>query len=432
MATEKRSKKNISHRTIGEGVTSSTLLPALPGKPLTKAQSTACDTIVDLMRKDRFSTTLLRGITGSGKTEVYLRLAEDCIRKNKAVLILVPEINLTPQLLSRFEDRFDGEIGLYHSRQTPSKRLKIWLKAKFGNIKIIIGTRSAVLMPLKDIGLIIIDEEHDQSFRQSEGFKFSARDLGIKRSQLQDIPIVLGSATPSLQSLKLVGEKKFKKVDILSRIDGRKPPKLIALDINNSPLIGGLAMETISVMQNVINKGEQVLVFINRRGFAPLYQCGSCGWVAECKSCDTNLVFHQSRNRLICHRCESAYAVNKCCPVCNEDEFHFHGAGTERVEEVLESSFPKTSIIRVDHDSTKKVGAMEAIVKKILNLRIFNDDNLVMNRSVIDVHGELLVVSQFTLHAQTKKGNRPSYINAAKGKIAEELYNSLLLSLIHI
>ena len=212
---------------------------------------------------------------------------------------------------------------------------------------------------------IIIDEEHDQSFRQSEGFKFSARDLGIKRSQLQDIPIVLGSATPSLQSLKLVGEKKFKKVDILSRVDGRKPPKLIALDINNSPLIGGLAMETISVMQNVINKGEQVLVFINRRGFAPLYQCGSCGWVAECKSCDTNLVFHQSRNRLICHRCESAYAVNKCCPVCNEDEFHFYGAGTERVEEVLESSFPKTSIIRVDHDSTKKVGAMEAIVKKI-------------------------------------------------------------------
>ena len=321
---------------------------------------------INQINKDKFfHPWLLFGVTASGKTEVYLRLAEDCIRKNKAVLILVPEINLTPQLLSRFEDRFDGEIGLYHSRQTPSKRLKIWLKAKFGNIKIIIGTRSAVLMPLKDIGLIIIDEEHDQSFRQSEGFKFSARDLGIKRSQLQDIPIVLGSATPSLQSLKLVGEKKFKKVDILSRVDGRKPPKLIALDINNSPLIGGLAMETISVMQNVINKGEQVLVFINRRGFAPLYQCGSCGWVAECKSCDTNLVFHQSRNRLICHRCESAYALNKCCPVCNQDEFHFHGVGTERVEEVLESSFPKTSIIRVDHDSTKKVGAMEAIVKKI-------------------------------------------------------------------
>lgn len=329
---------------------------------LTKDQNKA---VKELSMAKGFLPSLLYGVTGSGKTEVYLRLAEDCIRKNKAVLILVPEINLTPQLLSRFEDRFDGEIGLYHSRQTPSKRLKIWLKAKFGNIKIIIGTRSAVLMPLKDIGLIIIDEEHDQSFRQSEGFKFSARDLGIKRSQLQDIPIVLGSATPSLQSLKLVGEKKFKKVDILSRVDGRKPPKLIALDINNSPLIGGLAMETISVMQNVINKGEQVLVFINRRGFAPLYQCGSCGWVAECKSCDTNLVFHQSRNRLICHRCESAYAVNKCCPVCNEDEFHFHGAGTERVEEVLESSFPKTSIIRVDHDSTKKVGAMEAIVKKI-------------------------------------------------------------------
>ena len=318
-----------------------------------------------LSKMEGFSPSLLYGVTGSGKTEVYLRLAEDCIKKNKTALILVPEINLTPQLLSRFQNRFKGEIGLYHSKQTPGKRLKTWLKAKFGDIKIVIGTRSSVLMPLKDIGLIVIDEEHDQSFRQSEGFKFSARDLAIKRSQLENIPIVLGSATPSLQTLKLVKEKKFNRVDILSRVDGKKPPKLITLDINNSPLIGGLAMETISAIQSTINKGEQVLVFINRRGFAPLYQCGSCGWVAECKSCDTNLVFHQSRNRLICHRCESAYGVNSTCPICNKDEFHMHGAGTERVEEVLENSFPKTSIIRVDHDSTKKVGAMESIVEEI-------------------------------------------------------------------
>ena len=329
---------------------------------LTKDQDKA---VKILSKYDGFSPSLLYGVTGSGKTEVYLRLAETFIKKNKSILILVPEINLTPQLLSRFKDRFNGEIGIYHSRQTAAKRLKTWLKAKFGIVKIVVGTRSSALIPLKNIGLIIIDEEHDQSYRQSEGFKFSARDLSIKRAQLANIPIILGSATPSLQTLKLVKENKFMKVDILSRVDGNSPPKLIALDINNSLLKGGIAIETIEAMQSTIDRGEQVLVFINRRGFAPLYQCGVCGWVADCKSCDTNLVYHQARRRLICHRCESAYSVNSSCPSCKTSDFYMHGAGTERVEEVLKSSFAKIPIIRVDHDSTKKTGAMEAIVKKI-------------------------------------------------------------------
>jgi primosomal protein N' (replication factor Y) len=321
--------------------------------------------ITRLSKSTGFDPSLLYGVTGSGKTEVYLRLTEHFIKNGKSVLILVPEINLTPQLLLRFESRFKGEIGLYHSKKTPSKRLKVWLKARFGIIKIVIGTRSSVLLPLKDIGLIIIDEEHDQSFRQSEGFKFSARDIGIKRAQEEKIPIILGSATPSLQTLKLVKEEKFNRVDILSRVDGRKPPKLIAMDINNTPLVGGVALETISAIESVLNKGEQVLIFINRRGFAPIYQCGSCGWVADCKSCDSNLVYHQLKQRLICHRCESAYALSKLCPVCKSDDFYIHGSGTERVEEVLQNSFAKTPIIRVDHDTTKKVGAMQAIVEKI-------------------------------------------------------------------
>ena len=329
---------------------------------LTKDQEKA---VKKLSKFEGFLPSLLYGVTGSGKTEVYLRLAEKCIKSNKSVLILVPEINLTPQLLSRFENRFNGEIGIYHSKQTAAKRLKTWLKAKFGAIKIIVGTRSSALIPLSNIGLIIIDEEHDQSFRQSEGFKFSARDLSIKRAQMAEIPIILGSATPSLQTLRLVKESKFQRVDILSRVDGNKPPKLIVLDINNSPLNGGIALETIDVIQSTIERNEQVLVFINRRGFAPLYQCGSCGWVAGCKSCDTNLVFHQSKNRLICHRCESAYSVNVNCPACNAKDFHMHGVGTERVEEVLKKSFAGTPVIRVDHDSTKKIGAMEAIVNKI-------------------------------------------------------------------
>jgi primosomal protein N' (replication factor Y) len=182
---------------------------------------------------------------------------------------------------------------------------------------------------------------------------------------LENIPIVLGSATPSLQTLKLVREKKFTQVDILSRVDGRKPPKLITLDINNSPLTGGMALETIDAIEATIKKGNQVLVFINRRGFAPLFECVGCGWIADCHACDTNLVFHQSRDRLICHRCESAYKVTSNCPKCSSRDLHMHGAGTERVEEVLENTFIDTPVIRVDQDSTKKVGAMEAIVEKI-------------------------------------------------------------------
>ena len=185
-----------------------------------------------------FKPSLIYGVTGSGKTEIYLRLAEEIVKENKAILILVPEINLTPQLVSRFQNRFNGDIGVYHSRMTPGQRLKVWLRSKFGEIKIVIGTRSSVLMPLKNIGAIIVDEEHDQSYKQSEGFKFSGRDLAIKRAQLEDIPVYLGSATPLFKHLNLLKKKKYKKFDLLRRVDGKKPPKLIPLDITNSPLVG--------------------------------------------------------------------------------------------------------------------------------------------------------------------------------------------------
>ena len=312
-----------------------------------------------------FKPSLIYGVTGSGKTEIYLRLAEEIVKENKAILILVPEINLTPQLVSRFQNRFNGDIGVYHSRMTPGQRLKVWLRSKFGEIKIVIGTRSSVLMPLKNIGAIIVDEEHDQSYKQSEGFKFSGRDLAIKRAQLEDIPVYLGSATPSLQTLKLVKEKKYKKFDLLRRVDGKKPPKLIPLDITNSPLVGGIALETMSIIGSTIKKGEQVLIFINRRGFAPLYECDDCGWVASCSECESNLVFHKSKNRLICHKCESAYALNKTCPDCNSSKLNMYGSGTERVEDVLKSAFSNVPIIRVDHDTTKLKGSIEAIYEKV-------------------------------------------------------------------
>ena len=317
-----------------------------------------------LNKVEKFSPSLIYGVTGSGKTEIYLQLTEKFILQNKSILILVPEINLIPQLEKRFKDRFNGDIGVYHSRQTPNQRLKVWLRSKFGGIRIVIGTRSSVLMPLKNLGAIIIDEEHDQSYKQAEGFKFSGRDLAIKRAQIENIPVFLGSATPSLQTLKLVKEKKFKKFDLLRRVDGKKPPKLIPLDISDSPLLGGIAIQTMSIIEAAINKGEQVLIFLNRRGFAPLYECDNCGWVAKCSSCESNLVFHKSKNRLICHKCESVYGVNKICPDCHSNEINTLGTGTERVEEVLRSTFKKVPIIRMDYDSTRLKGSIEAIYEK--------------------------------------------------------------------
>ncbi len=317
-----------------------------------------------LNKVEKFSPSLIYGVTGSGKTEIYLQLAEKFILQNKSILILVPEINLIPQLEKRFKDRFNGDIGVYHSRQTPNQRLKVWLRSKFGGIRIVIGTRSSVLMPLKNLGAIIIDEEHDQSYKQAEGFKFSGRDLAIKRAQIENIPVFLGSATPSLQTLKLVKDKKFKKFDLLRRVDGKKPPKLIPLDISDSPLLGGIAIQTMSIIEAAINKGEQVLIFLNRRGFAPLYECDNCGWVAKCSSCESNLVFHKSKNRLICHKCESVYGVNKTCPDCHSNEINTLGTGTERVEEVLRSTFKEVPIIRMDYDSTRLKGSIEAIYEK--------------------------------------------------------------------
>ena len=321
--------------------------------------------IEQLEINNSFNISLLHGVTGSGKTEVYLNIARNLINDGKSVLILVPEINLTPQLHKVFSNRFNGEIGLYHSRQTPLQRFKVWSKAKAGLIRIVIGTRSAIMNPIKNLGLVIIDEEHDQSFKQSEGFKFSARELGIKRAQKENIPILLGSATPSFSILKLVEENKVNKVDMPERVDGRKPPKLIILDINNKKLVSGIAPESLEAIDVTLKDNKQVLVFINRRGFAPLLQCNACGWTAECSSCESNLVYHKERNRLVCHRCESAYGNPESCPNCASSQIELLGLGTEKVEDFLIRSFPHVNTIRIDQDSTKKKNSMNQIYERL-------------------------------------------------------------------
>jgi primosomal protein N' (replication factor Y) len=314
-----------------------------------------------------FNISLLHGVTGSGKTEVYLNLVSSIINKNQAALILVPEINLTPQLHKVFSARFNGEIGLYHSKQTPLQRFKVWSKARSGNIRIVIGTRSAIMNPILNLGLIIIDEEHDQSFKQSEGFKFSAREMGIKRAQKESIPILLGSATPSLSVLKLVEENKITKINMSERVDGRKPPSLIILDINNKKLTSGIAQESLEAIDKTLKENKQVLIFINRRGFAPMLQCNSCGWTAECSACESNLVYHKERNRLICHRCESAYGKPELCPNCASGQIELLGLGTEKVEDYLARTFPDVNTIRIDQDSTKKKNSMNEIYEQLNN-----------------------------------------------------------------
>ena len=323
------------------------------------------DCLKEIKNLKGFDPCLLYGVTGSGKTEIYLQTADSYLSKGYSILILVPEISLTPQLQERFINRFGDNIGIYHSRQTPKQRFDLWQRARSGDIKIVIGTRSAVLCPLYNLGLIIIDEEHDQSYKQHEGFRFSARDVSIKRAQVENIPIILGTATPSLQTLKLVEDKKYKQTNMLQRANGSNPPGFIILDINDTKLESGIAKESLDAIENTLNNNKQVLIFINRRGFSPLYECNSCRWVAECKSCDTRLVFHHGLNRLICHRCESAYGVPTKCPECSNSNLNLQGSGTERIELFLEKYFKDTTIIRLDHDTTKKKGSLDEIIKKV-------------------------------------------------------------------
>ena len=228
-------------------------------------------------------------------------------------------------------DQFGDLVGIYHSKMTPSARYKTWKKFRSGEIKVMIGTRSAVMMPTPKLGLIIVDEEHDASYKQQEGFKFSARDIAIKRAQIIKIPIILGSATPSLRTLKLVEEKKFKTISLTKRVTQKNPPKFTILDINDVQLVSGLAPQAIEAINQTLKLKKQAMIFINRRGFAPQFICSYCDWKAMCNSCDSSLVFHHQAARLICHRCDSAFGVPTHCPSCSKAQLSFLGTGTEPV-----------------------------------------------------------------------------------------------------
>ena len=315
--------------------------------------------------KQGFSCHLLEGVTGSGKTEIYLRLIENCLQQGRQALILVPEIGLTPQTLARFQQRFEANIAVLHSGLSDANRYQAWEAARTGNAHIIVGTRSAVFTPLASPGLIIVDEEHDGSYKQQDGFRYSARDVAVKRAQIHSIPILLGSATPSLESIQNVVAGRYQHQQLTQRASSGGMPDIKVLDVRRQELHAGLSKGLLEAIQEKLQLGQQTLLFLNRRGYAPTLQCHDCGWIAECRACDARLTIHRRRGRLRCHHCGDSSMLPRQCPQCNSERLMAAGLGTEQTEDFLRTHFKQWPIYRVDSDSMQSKGSMQALAEDI-------------------------------------------------------------------
>ena len=312
-----------------------------------------------------FNVFLINGVTGSGKTEVYLNLIEKIILKGLQAMVLVPEINLTPQTVSRFYRRFAVPIVCINSAMSARERLNAYLLFSEGSAAILIGTRSAVFTPMKFPGIIIIDEEHDSSFRQEDGFRYHTRDLAAVRARLENIPIVLGSATPSLESLYNVKIGKFHEIKLLRRAGNAQQAKIIPIDMRREIITQGLSDSLLLSIKAELEQDNQVLIMLNRRGYAPKIICHDCGYVFSCQNCDSNLCYHQDRHILLCHHCETRYPVPTQCPMCGSSGLTITGNGTEQLESCLRECFPNESIVRIDRDSVTRKGVLEQYLQEI-------------------------------------------------------------------
>ncbi len=308
---------------------------------------------------------VLHGITGSGKTEVYLRLVERVVDAGHAALVLVPEIGLTPQLVGRFGERFGVPMAVLHSALSDAERLGAWRDAFSGHARIVLGTRSAVFAPVPDLGLIVVDEEHDSSFKQHEGgFRYSARDLAVVRAQQTGVPVILGSATPSLETLHNVAAGRYTHLRLQRRAAAAQPPHLMLLDLRKSPMQAGISTQAMLAIERHLGEDGQVLVFLNRRGYAPTLLCTACGWIAPCSECDARLTVHLGAGRLRCHHCGADAPLPPRCPVCGF-AVKAVGQGTQRVEQILAERFAGVAIARLDRDVVRKRGDLEAVVRRM-------------------------------------------------------------------
>lgn len=352
----------------GKLVTSAALPSSIPTTmtshpiELNAAQQMAVD---EMTKQKQFQVFLLAGVTGSGKTEVYLRCIAQVLSQQKQALVLVPEIALTPQMVDRFRERFSVPIVLLHSNLTDKARAQAWLQAQTGEAKIIIGTRSAILSSIPDLGIIILDEEHDASFKQQSGFRYSARDLAVRYAQLLKIPVILGSATPSLESLYNVENNRYRLITLPDRVGEAKSPVIKIINICKQPLVAGMSEVLFAAMDQHLAAGQQVLLFLNRRGFAPTLLCHHCGWMMLCRRCDARMTLHHYPKRLYCHHCGSSSAVPTVCPDCKQSELIDVGLGTERLEQALTQRYPQYKIVRIDRDSTRKKNSMQDKLQSI-------------------------------------------------------------------
>ena len=310
-----------------------------------------------------FTGFLLDGVTGSGKTEVYLRLIEYALEAGRQVLVLVPEIGLTPQLAGRFARRIGAPLVLLHSGLAERERELAWQRAAAGRARLVLGTRSAIFTPLPELGLIVVDEEHDLSLKQQDGFRYSARDLAVRRAQLTGCPVVLGSATPSLESLRNVRLGRYRHLLLTKRAGNARPPRILLTDIRGQYLETGLGHTLLTRMGEEIEAGNQVLLFLNRRGFSPVLTCHDCGWVSDCSRCDTQMTLHRGRAQLICHHCGLMRPQPVQCPYCTSPDLRPLGQGTERVEDTLRQRFPGIPLARIDRDSTRRKGELQRLLE---------------------------------------------------------------------
>lgn len=312
-----------------------------------------------------FGCFLLDGVTGSGKTEVYLQLLAQVIARGEQALVLIPEIGLSPQTRARFERRLAAPVAVLHSGLNDSERLTAWRQARSGGVGVVLGTRSAVFTGFARLGLVIVDEEHDGSYKQQDGFRYSARDVAIKRAADAGIPILLGSATPSLESLHNALGGRYRHLRLTERANAAALPAIEIVDIRHAPMPDGLAPPALAALGETLARGEQALVFLNRRGFAPTLLCHDCGWMAQCPRCDARLTVHLAERRLVCHHCTHAEPLTRRCPQCGSSQLESRGPGTERLEQALASIFPAFPVIRIDRDTTQRKHAMRDKVAAI-------------------------------------------------------------------
>jgi primosomal protein N' (replication factor Y) len=352
--------KGLIERCRIDGAPAPVVVPPSADRPnLNAEQQAALDAVGE---PPGFGCFLLDGVTGSGKTEVYLRLIELALMRGRQVLVLVPEIGLTPQLRSRFARRITAPMAVLHSALGERERELEWQRAARGSARLLLGTRSAVFTPLPNLGLIIVDEEHDQSLKQQDGFRYSARDLAVRRAQIADCPVLLGSATPSLETLHNSRAGRYRRLVLTKRAGDAVDPRILLADIRAQPLQTGLSHALLTRMEQEIEAGNQVLLFLNRRGFSPVLTCHECGWVSECTECDARMTLHRGRDELLCHHCGLTRPRPPRCPYCESPDLRPLGQGTERVEDTLRQRFPGIPLARIDRDSTRRKGELERLL----------------------------------------------------------------------